>query len=228
MNWRRGLRPLAAALVAVLATITTVMTTGGAASAVNRYTIIYNAPKPAVCNNYGTIPAGTWLQNKPCGYFVGTARGGTSYDVHETTPSNYHYGRNYGNNNFCAWIPPGALSGPTATGLPASCGAQVRENLFHRRTFGYNFNAPAHAATDGSAIKVNPGCAAYYNYFNSSYFTSGSLHDFAGYPQATVYYRYTANGGGGMVVRDSSLGWIFLSVSCVTSWNGIGFYNDND
>jgi len=200
----------------------------GPAGAVNRYTIKADSPKPAVCNNSGTIPAGTWLQNKPCGYFVGIARAGTSYDVHETTPSNYHYGRNYGNNNFCAWIPPGALSGPTATGLPASCGSTVRANLFHRRTFGYNFNAPAHAATDGSLIYVSTSCLAHYNYFNSSYFTSGSLHDPAGYPQSGVRYRYTANGGGAIAVRDSSLGWVFLGSGCVTNWNGVTFYNDND
>jgi hypothetical protein len=221
-------RLLTYALAALGATVLTVASGGGAANAVNRYTITANSPKPAVCGNSGTIPAGTWLQNKPCGYFVGTARAGSSYDVHETTPSNYHYGRNYGNNNFCAWIPPGALSGPTATGLGASCGAQVRENLLHRRTFGYDFNAAAHAATDGSPIDVNPACTAYYNYFTSSYFTSGTLHDPAGTPQSRVYYRYTANGGTAMVVRDPGLGWVFLSRSCVTNWNGVVFHNDND
>ncbi|WP_027344632.1 hypothetical protein [Hamadaea tsunoensis] len=109
--------------------IAAVLTVGAAAAhpawAVNRHTIIANAPKPAAaCGNTGTIPAGTWLQNKPCGYFVGIARAGTSFGVHETTASGYHYGRNYGSNNFCAWIPPGAVSGPTATGLSArECGA---------------------------------------------------------------------------------------------------------
>lgn len=217
----KGLAVLAVAAAAVAAT-------AGPAAAVNRYTIIANAPKPAVCNNSGAIPAGTWLQNKPCGYFVGIARAGTSYDVHETTGSNYHYGRNYGNNNFCAWIPPGALSGPTATGLAASCGSTVRENLLHRRTFGFNFNAAAHAETDGSPISVNTGCLAYYNYFNSSLFTSGSLHDPAGQPQSTVRYRYTANGGGAIAIRDTDLGWVFLGAGCVTNWNGLTFFNDND
>ncbi|MGV9351818.1 hypothetical protein ACWDSD_45515, partial [Streptomyces spiralis] len=83
---------------------------------VNRYTVQANSPKPAVCNNSGTIPPGTWLQNKPCGYWVGTAMAGSSFDVHQTNPSNYHYGRSLGNNNICAWIPPGALgSSPTAS-----------------------------------------------------------------------------------------------------------------
>jgi len=215
--------------IAVLAVAAAMITaTAGLAAAVNRYTIIANAPKPLVCNNSGTIPAGTWLQNKPCGYFVGIARAGTSYDVHETTSNNYHYGRNHGNNNFCAWIPPGALSGPTATGLAASCGSAVRENLLHRRTFGFNFNAAAHAETDGSPISVHTGCPAYYNYFNSSTFTSGSLHDPAGQPQSVVRYRYTANGGGAIAIRDNDLGWVLLGSGCVTNWNGLTFHNDND
>ena len=31
------------------------------ADAVNRYTIQPNSPKPAACQNSGTIPAGTWM-----------------------------------------------------------------------------------------------------------------------------------------------------------------------
>lgn len=225
---RRILRPLVAALSTIVATVAVLVAVANPAAAVNRYTIIFNAPKPAVCNNSGTVPAGTWLQNKPCGYFVGIARGGTSFDVHETNPSNYHYGRNYGNNNFCAWIPPGAIGTQTATGVAASCGAGVRDALLHRRTFGYDFNAAAHDATDGSVIYVNPGCTAYYNYYVSSYFDTGSLHDPAGNPGSAVHYRFTANGGGAIVIRDGALGWTFLPRSCVTNWNGVVFHNDND
>jgi len=216
-------------LTAIAAGAAIAMAVSGPALAVNRYTITANSPKPAACNNSGTIPAGTWLQNKPCGYFVGIARAGTSFDVHETTGSGYHYGRSYGNNNFCAWIPPGAVSGPTATGLAASCGSGVRDGLAHRRTFGYNFNAAAHEAQDGSTISVTAGCAAYYNYYTSSQFTGGALRDYAGGgSQSTVQYRYTANGGGAMAVRDAVLGWVFLSPGCVTSWNAVVFHNDND
>ena len=32
-----------------------------------------NVPKPSACGNSGTIPAGGWLANKPCGYVMGTA-----------------------------------------------------------------------------------------------------------------------------------------------------------
>ncbi|WP_030186782.1 hypothetical protein [Streptomyces sp. NRRL S-813] len=196
---------------------------------VNRYTVQANSPKPAVCNNSGTIPPGTWLQNKPCGYWVGTAMAGSSFDVHQTNPSNYHYGRSLGNNNICAWIPPGALgSSPTAS-VAESCSDATKDTMSHRRTLGHDFNAAAHDATDGTPITVNPACTAYYNYYTTSTYADGSLRDPAGNPGSTVMYRYTTNGSNpAVVVRDSVIGWIFLSRSCVTDWRGITFYNDND
>ncbi|MFF1359583.1 hypothetical protein [Streptomyces sp. NPDC058297] len=196
---------------------------------VNRYTVQPNSPKPAACNNSGTIPAGTWMQNKVCGYWVGTAMAGSSFDVHQTAASNYHYGRSLGGNNICGWIPPGALgSSPTAS-VAESCSDATKDNISHRRTIGYNFNAAAHAATDGTAITVNPACTAYYNYYTTSAYSDGSLRDVAGNPGSTVMYRFTTNGSNpAVVVRDSAIGWIFLSRSCVTDWRGITFYNDND
>ncbi len=199
------------------------------AQTVNRYTIQANSPKPAACNNSGTIAPGTWIQNKVCGYFVGTAMAGSSFDVQETASSDYHFGRNYGNNNLCGWIPPGALSSsPTGTAT-ASCSDATRSAMAHRLTVGHDFNAVAHDATDGTAITVNPGCGAFYNYFTASSYDSGSLRDAAGTPSSTVQYRYTTNTSSpAMVVRDSALGWVFMSRSCVTDWRGITFHNDND
>jgi hypothetical protein len=203
-------------------------TFASAAHAVNRYTIQPNSPKPEVCNNHGPIPAGTWLQNKVCGYFIGTAMAGSSFDVHETAASNYHYGRSLGNNNLCAWIPPAALSSnPTGT-APASCSDTIKGQIAHRRSFGYDFNAAPHDQTDGTAISVNPACGAFYNYYSSSAYGSGALRDPAGTPSAQVQYRFTANGGGGMVVRDSNLGWVFMDRGCVTDWRGLAFNNEND
>ncbi|MGH8793176.1 MAG: hypothetical protein ACRDXX_11080 [Stackebrandtia sp.] len=226
--FKKFYKPLLAAAAAAAVAIGVFAAAGNAAADVNRYAIAANSPKPEVCNNHGTIAAGTWLQNKPCGYYVGMAMAGSSFDVQETTGSDYHYGRSHGGNNLCAWIPPGALSSePTGT-APASCGADVRDSLLHRRAFGYDFNAPAHDATDGSAITVNTGCQAHYNYYDSSSFDSGSLRDAAGSPQAEVAYRFTANGGNAIVVRDSALGWVFLERSCVTDWRGITFHNDDD
>jgi hypothetical protein len=199
------------------------------AQAVNRYTIQANSPKPAACDNHGTIPAGTWLQNKPCGYFIGTALKGTSFDVHQTTPSNYHYGRSYGGNNLCAWIPPGAVGArPTGTAA-ASCGPEVRERMSHRRSFGHDFDAPPHATGHGHGIVVNTGCQAFHNYYSSSTYDGGALRDPAGTPSASVQYRFTTNGAKpAIVVRDERLGWVFLDRSCVTDWRGIRFDDSND
>lgn len=199
------------------------------AQAVNRYTVEANSPKPAACNNHGNLPVGTWLQNKPCGYYVGMAMAGSSYDVQRTNPSGYHFGRNHGNNNICGWIPPGALSdNPTGT-APRSCSESTREALSHRRSFGYNFNARAHEAVDGSPISVNPSCGAYYNYYTTSTYSTGSLRDYAGNTAATVRYRFTTNGSNpAMVVRDDNVGWVFMDRDCVTDWRNVTFHNDND
>ena len=214
---------IAAAATALLAAQAT------SAQAVNRYTVLANSPKPAACNNSGTIPAGTWIQNKVCGYWVGTAMAGSSFDVQETAASNYHFGRSLGNNNICGWIPSGALSSsPTGT-ADASCSDATREAMGHRRSIGRDFNAAAHEATDGSAITVDPACGAFSNYYTSSDYSDGSLRDPAGTPSSTVRYRFTTNGSNpAMVVRDSVLGWVFMDRDCVTDLRGIAFHNDND
>lgn len=217
--------------VAVAAAAATLLVTAQspAAQAINRYTVEANSPKPAACNNHGTIAPGTWIQNKVCGYFVGTAMAGSSFDVHSTVSSSYHWGRSHGNNNICGWIPPGALSSsPTGTADP-SCSAATRSALGHRLQFGYNFNARAHEATDGSAITVAPSCGAYYNYYEGSDYRDGSLRDYAGTPSSTVRYRFTARGTNhAMVVRDGTLGWVFMDLDCVTDWRDVSFHNDND
>jgi hypothetical protein len=227
---RARLGAIAGGTAAVAAMVTTVMITGPvAADTVNRYTVRANSPKPEACDNHGTIPAGTWLQNKPCGYFVGTAMAGSSFDVHETTANDYHYGRSLGHNDICGWIPPGALSGsPTGT-APASCGAATKERLSHRRTFGRDFNAPPHAQTDGSPITVDTGCQTYFNYYTSSDYAAGTLRDPAGAPGAEVRYRFTTNGADpAMVVRDEVRGWVFMDRDCVTDWRDVDFDEDDD
>ncbi|MFL6118561.1 hypothetical protein [Actinophytocola sp.] len=199
------------------------------AQVVNRYTIQPDSPKPEACDNHGTIPAGTWLQNKPCGYFVGTAMAGSSFDVHRTTANGYHYGRDHGDNDICAWIPPRALSGAPTGSVAASCSAATEERISHRRSFGRDFNAEAHTATDGSPLSVDPGCGAFYNYYASSAYDTGTLRDPAGTPSAEVRYRFTANGANpAIVVRDAGLGWVFMDRDCVTDWRSVTFHNDDD
>lgn len=201
----------------------------GSAEAVNRYTVRANSPKPAVCNNHGTVPAGTWIQNKPCGYYVGMAMSGSSFDVHQTSSSNYHFGRSHGSNNICGWIPPGALGGSPTAAVGSTCSEATKDAMSHRRSFGRDFNAAAHAATDGSPISVNPACGAYYNYYTASSYRTGSLRDPAGAPGAEVRYRFTTNGSNpAVVVRDHALGWVFMDRDCVTDWRGVAFHNDSD
>ena len=99
------------------------------AQAINTYTVQANSPKPAVCNNSGTIAPGTWIQNKVCGYFIGTAMANSTFDVESTASSNYHFGRDHGDNDFCGWIPPGALSSsPTGT-TSSSCSDATEKAL---------------------------------------------------------------------------------------------------
>jgi hypothetical protein len=99
------------------------------------------------------------------------------------------------------WIPPAALSaGPTGTAA-ASCSDTIKQAIAHRRSFGYDFNAPPHDQADGTAVTVNPACGAFYNYYSDSTYGSGALRDPAGTPSSEVTYRFTANGGAGMVVR---------------------------
>src|SRR5690242_10172033 len=93
LTTRRGPRRLALWSGATAAVLSLAL--ASPAHAVNRYTIQPNSPKPAACQNSGTVPAGTWLQNKVCGYFIGTALAGSSFDVHETAAGDYHYGRNH-------------------------------------------------------------------------------------------------------------------------------------
>ncbi len=199
------------------------------AQAINTYTVQANSPKPAVCNNSGTIAPGTWIQNKVCGYFIGTAMANSTFDVESTASSNYHFGRDHGDNDFCGWIPPGALSSsPTGT-TSSSCSDATESAMSHRLDFGKNFNAEAHTVDGASTISVNPGCEEYYNYFDSSTFTGGSLRDPAGTPaSSSIGYRFTTLDGQAMVVDDPNMGWGFMSLSCVTNWDGVTFHNDND
>lgn len=222
----RGFSATAALAAASLALLSTSLGHGAQRHAVNP-----NSPKPDMCDkNSGPIPNGTWLQNKPCGYYIGRAMAGSSFDNHANSDAGFHYGRTHGNNNFCAWVPPGALA-DEATEVADSCGSEIREALAHRLTFGKDFNA-APGANDGSPAGVDPGCPAYYNYFTSSDFTAGSLHDEAVGTLGTdvVIYRYTTLDGGAMVVRhpNPDIGWVFVPRSCFKEPQGWVFNNDAD
>ncbi|HEX4829863.1 MAG TPA: hypothetical protein VH478_02050 [Trebonia sp.] len=59
-----------------------------------------------------------------------------------------------------------ALAGTAAD----SRSAATRATPSHRLDIGQSFNAPAHAAGDGTAVPASPGCALYRNYFYGANF----------------------------------------------------------
>jgi hypothetical protein len=170
---------------------------------------------------------GSWIVNKPSGYYVGRAVVGSVFDNEVTSAANWHYGRASTTVNMCGWVMPGSLGagqGDTAD----TCSSATLDAISHRRTVGRDYNAPAHATGDGTAAAANTGCTLSYNYFYGTDFGSNGGHwaNAAGNPAGTVYYRFTTNDGGAVVVRDPNLGWGFLPIGCVQ--RPAALYNDND
>jgi hypothetical protein len=170
---------------------------------------------------------GSWIVNKPSGYYLGRSLPGWEFDNEQTTAANWHYGRAITRLNMCGWAMPGSM-GTLVRSVSDSCSDTTQSTLSHRLTVGRDFNAPAHAAGDGTASPANTGCTLYYNYFYGTDFTSNGGHwaDPAGAPSGTVMYRFTTRDGQAAVVRDSNLGWGFLPIGCVTRPSDL--YNDND
>jgi hypothetical protein len=204
----------------------------GAQALANRFTVNDSSPKPAECagTNEGTIRPGTWLTNKQCGYYLGRAMPGSSFDSHHADSQWRRFGRSWGNNNFCAWIHRGALREPSAGQAPESCSDATRARISHRLWFGRDFNAPPHQATGGSTVTVDPSCGFYLNYFTSSSFDRGSLRDLVGTGGLTsVSYRFSSKDRAVIVARSSALDqWGSMSRSCVTEWRGVEFNNEDD
>lgn len=198
---------------------------------VNRFTVKDSSRKPAECagTNEGTIRPGTWLTNKQCGYYLGRAMPGTSFDSHYTDSRWRRFGRSWGNNNFCAWIHRGALHEAPVGHAERSCSDVTRARISHRLSFGRDFNAPPHRATGGSSVSVNPGCGFYLNYFTSSFFDVGNLRDFVSRGLTHVSYRFSSKNRAVIVAHSPALDqWGFMSRSCVTDWRGVQFNNQDD
>ncbi|MER5917305.1 hypothetical protein ABT124_45005 [Streptomyces sp. NPDC001982] len=170
---------------------------------------------------------GSWIVNKPSGYYLGRSLSGWEFDNEQTTSANWHYGRAITRLNMCGWAMPGSM-GVFVRSVSDSCSDTTKSTLSHRLTIGRDFNAPAHATGDGTVSPANTGCTLYYNYFHGTDFTSngGNWADSAGAPSGTVMYRFTTRDGQAAVVRDPNLGWGFLPIACVTRPSAL--YNDND
>lgn len=171
---------------------------------------------------------GSWIVNKPSGYYLGRSMVNTKFDVVSTTGANWHYGRAIDTVNMCGWVMPGSM-GTFQYATSDSCSAATQDMLSHRMNLGKDYNAAAHAAGDGSNVWASTSCPFYYNYFYGTDFTSNGGHwaNFAGYTSAGyVYYRFTTRDGGAVVARDPNLGWGFAQASCVGRPTTV--YNDND
>lgn len=170
---------------------------------------------------------GSWIVNKPSGYYLGRTMPGTTFDNEVTSSSNWHYGRGY-NPDMCGWVMPGSL-GATVDTVADSCSSDTESGLSHRLTVGKDYNAAAHVAQDGSAVPAG-SCTLYYNYFVGTNFAGGAngghWADAAGSASSTVYYRFTTLDGHAAVVRDPALGWGFVPLGCVTRPGQL--YNDDD
>jgi hypothetical protein len=172
---------------------------------------------------------GTWIVNKPSGYYLGRELPGGQFDNEQNSPAGWHYGRASTTINMCGWAMPGSLGSSLGT-VADSCSDTTRDMLSHRLSIGRDYNAAAHAATDGSPAAANTGCTLYYNYFHGTNFAGGGngghWADPSGHPAGSVQYRFTTPDGQAAVVRDHTLGWGFLPVGCVT--RPAPLFNDND
>jgi hypothetical protein len=216
---RRGLR---AAFVVAAASLML----ASPAYAGNIWTI-QTAPSPST--GQPIEGGGSWIVNKPSGYYLGRAMVGTRFDVVYTSSSNWHYGRAIENVNMCGWVMPGSMNSKVGSQAD-SCSATggVRDQIVHRLTIGRDFNAAAHEATTGTRVPAG-SCPFYYNYFYGSDFTSNGGHwaNFAGYTSAGyVLYRFTSRDRGAREVRDPNFGWGWVPSSCVGTSSPV--YNDND
>jgi hypothetical protein len=209
-----GVTLIAAALVLPMG-----VAAASAATAATRYTIRANSTKPAACDNSGTLAVGAWIANKPCGYVIGTALSGWTFDaVGKPSDKGFRFGRVNGDADICGWVAPGTLTG-TPRVVGATCSTTTRTREHFRRSFGKDFNAAAGKAHGGSPLTLTTTCPRFYNYFTDSSFDHGRTHDKVTVPPGKklgkhVLYRYTTRDGRAMMVMDADLGWVFVDRNC--------------
>ncbi len=206
------------------------------AHAANQYTVKSNVPKPGACNNSGTVVAGGWLANKPCGYIVGTAVAGTRFDVNSTSSTSFHFGRTRSSDgtNFCAWLVPSALNLSSGTPVADSCSTSTSNSIVHRLAIGRDFDNAPHEGNGAVTIPVNAsGCTGYYNYVDNSSYNSGHLRDAVGFTlPASGGYRYSSKDRQAAMIRvtdGSGTTWLFVARSCIDAQlAGHQLHNEDD
>ncbi|KAE8214360.1 hypothetical protein CF327_g2219 [Tilletia walkeri] len=197
-----------------------------AVQAINQYPTIGNVGKPAHCGNSGTLPQGSWITNKACGYVMGTSVSGSHFDVSNTDSYGFHYGRfrSPDGHNFCAVILPGSLDTAHPITVADSCSTSTQSTLCDSRyVFGKDFDAAPHTGDGSTIVSVNlSGCTGYFNYFDSSSFDSGVFRDPVNVGLPSGGYRYTTKDGVAAMVH-ADLGayggntWFFVDRNCIAS-----------
>jgi len=223
---RRSRRSRSGTILALLLALLGVTAVVGAAPALaGNVWIIQTAPSPTT--GQPVTGGGSWIVNKPSGYYLGREMPGWQFDDEQTTADNWHWGRAISQIDMCGWAMPGSM-GSLYSSTADSCSTTTQSTMSHRDDIGMNFNLPAHAGGDGTAIPANTGCTIDYNYFYGTNFPSngGAWANAAGPASSTVYYRFTTRDGQAAVVRDPVYGWGFLPIGCVDI--DIPVYNDND
>lgn len=220
----RAGRFAAAGALALAGLAGTAATLASPAQAANSYVVNGSTPRPEACNNHGTITPGTWITNGPCGYVVGTALAGNRFEINQTSDKGFHYGRVQlsGGANLCVWIPPGAIDQGSRQSVADSCGDDVKtRNQNSRRIFGRDFDSAPHSGDGAIVVPVDPtACQGYYNYFDNSDFSGGSLRDPVGFALTDTRsgYRYTTKDGKASMIRTDHNGetyWIFVDRGCI-------------
>ena len=170
---------------------------------------------------------GSWIVNKPSGYYLGRAMVGSTFDDEVTSGANWHYGRAITGVDMCGWVMPGSM-GAGVGSTADTCSSDTESQLTHRTYIGRDFNAAAHATDHGTDEPANPACTVYFNYFHGSDYASNGGHwsDPAGSASSTVGYRFTTRDGQAVVIADPVRGWGFLPIGCVT--RPAQLFNDDD
>jgi hypothetical protein len=175
---------------------------------------------------------GTWIVNKPSGYYIGRIMPGGRFDKQSASASAlWHYGRALNRTKLCGYAMPRSI-GAELGRRPDTCSEATRARLVHRRGFGGDFNARAHGATDGTKVPARR-CTLFYNYFRGNRFARGAnaghLADKGGKTtKGHVFYRFTTLDGHAAVVRDPVRGWGFVPVGCIDRPPPEHLHNDDD
>lgn len=215
-------------VIVALLVLSTAVAPAATAGSVRR---IRDATGPHRGNRKMIAGGGSWITNKPGGYYLGRAPAGSEFNVMGSRSDRYGRDWPYGRAvaiNMCGWVLPDALGSRVATGTD-SCSARTRDDLSHRRSFGKNFNARPHRKNTGTDAPVG-SCRFYYNYFQGSDFSKSGGH-WAWSPGSTaggtVKYRFTTLDGKAAVVLHPVMGWGFIARGCVNT-SEIQLNNIND